>query len=115
LRPFLRMVEEGHAVEDRSEIRPLYALAQQMPGDPRPRLLMGHLFFARGWITEGIRRYEIAARMDASVRGDRRMLQNLVSAASRESVAQRAGEVIERVYGAEAIPALQAAIDDLEG
>src|SRR5690606_27774191 len=46
LRPFLRMVDEGHVFEDRSEIRPLYALAQQMEGDARPRLLMGHLFFA---------------------------------------------------------------------
>src|SRR5690606_21573672 len=85
LRPFLRMVEEGHVFEDRAEMRPLYALAQEMDRDPRPRLLMGHLFFARGWLTEAIRRYETAARIDPSARGDRRMLRNLVDAASRES------------------------------
>lgn len=115
LRPFLRMVQEGHVFEDRSEMRPLYALAEEMEGDPRPRLLMGHLFFARGWITEAIRRYETAARMDASVRGDPRMLDNLVDAASRESVGDRAAEVIEAVYGGEALPAIEAAIDALEG
>lgn len=115
LRPFLRMVDEGHVFEDRSEIRPLYALAQQMEGDARPRLLMGHLFFARGWITEAIRRYEAAAELDPSVRGDRRMLTNLVSAASRESVGARAAEVIEAVYGPEALPTVEAQIDELEG
>jgi len=115
LRPFLRMVDDGHVFEDRSEVRPLYALAQQMEGDARPRLLMGHLFFARGWITEAIRRYEAAAELDPSVRGDRRMLANLVSAASRESVGARAADVIESVYGAEALPAIEAHIDELEG
>jgi serine/threonine-protein kinase len=115
LRPFVRMVDEGHVFTDRTEIGPLYALAQEMEGDARPRLLLGHLFFARGWITEGIRRYELAARIDPSVRGDRRMLANLVSAASRESVAARAGEALESIYGVEAVPALQAAIEELEG
>ncbi len=115
LRPFLRMVEEGHVFSDRTEIRPLYALAHEMEGDPRPRLLLGHLFFARGWITEGIRRYELAIEMDPSVRGDRRMLENLVDAASRESVGDRAAGAIEAIYGVEAVPALQAAIDEHEG
>ncbi|HEY8428582.1 MAG TPA: serine/threonine-protein kinase [Sandaracinaceae bacterium] len=115
LRPFLRMVDEGQVFQDRAEIRPLYALASEMEGDPRPRLLLGHLFFARGWLTEGIRRYEMAAAMDPSVRGDRRMLANLVEAASRESVGERAAAAIEQIYGVEAVPALQAAIDEHEG
>ncbi len=115
LRPYLRMVEEGHVFQDRSEIGPLFALAQQMEGDPRPRLLMGHLFFARGWMTEGIRRYELAVRMDPSVRGDRRVLENLVAAAAREALAERAANAIATIYGVEAVPALQAAIDEREG
>ncbi len=115
LRPFLRMVEEGHAFEDRAEIRPLYVLAREMEGDPRPRILMGHLFFGRGWLTEGIRRYEAAVQLDPTVRGDRRMLANLIEAASRVSVSERAGDAIERIYGVEAVPALQARIDGLEG
>lgn len=115
LRPYLRMVEEGHVFEDRSEIGPLFALAQQMDGDPRPRLLMGHLFFARGWMTEGIRRYEMAVRLDPSVRGDRRVLENLVAAAARESLSERASTAIDTIYGVEAVPALQAAIDEREG
>lgn len=115
LRPFLRMVEEGHVFEERSELRPLYALAREMEGDPRPRLLLGHLFFARGWLTEAIRRYEMAAELDAAARGDARMLANLLDAASRESVGERAADVIAEVYGAEALPAIQAKIEQLEG
>jgi predicted Ser/Thr protein kinase len=115
LRPFLRMAEEGHVFQDRAEIRPLFALARAMDRDPRPRLLMGHLFFAKGWLTEGIRRYQIAARLDPSVRGDRRMLSNLVSAASRESVGDRAASALESIYGAECLPAVQVAIGELDG
>ncbi len=115
LGPFLRMVEEGHVFEDRAEIRPLYVLAREMEGDARPRLLMGHLFFAKGWLTEGIRRYEHAALIDPSVRGDRRMLTNLVDAVTHESVSERAGEAIQRIYGLEAVPAIQARIESLEG
>jgi len=115
LRPFLAMVEEGRAFEDRAEIRPLYALAQAMPEDPRPLLLLGHLFVTRGWYTEGIRRYERAFQIDADARGDRRVLANLVDLAARDSVGDAASDALITIYGAEALPAVEQAVSDLEG
>jgi serine/threonine-protein kinase len=111
LRPYLEMVREGHVFEDRGEIRPLYGLAHEMPEDPRPLLLLGHLFVAKGWYTEGIRRFELAARIDPSVRGDRRMLEALVELAARESVGDRASRAIRAIYGAEALPAVESAVE----
>ncbi|MEQ8461553.1 MAG: protein kinase [Sandaracinaceae bacterium] len=115
LRPYLAMVEEGRAFEDRTEIRPLYALAQAMPNDARPLLLLGHLFVERGWYTEGIRRYERAFQVDADARGDRRVLDNLVDLASRDSVGEAASNALITIYGAEALPAVDAAVAELEG
>ena len=109
------MVEEGRAFEDRTEIRPLYALAQAMPNDARPLLLLGHLFVERGWYTEGIRRYERAFQVDADARGDRRVLDNLVDLASRDSVGEAASNALITIYGAEALPAVDAAVAELEG
>lgn len=111
LRPFLAKVEQGHVFDDRGEIRPLYALARAMPEDPRPLLLLGHLFVAKGWYTEGIRRFELAAERDPSARGDPRMLETLVDLAARESVGERAAEAIRTIYGAEALPAVDSAVD----
>lgn len=112
LRPFLEMVEQGHVFEERREIVALYALASAMPEDPRPLLLLGHLFVARGWYSDAIERYERAYRLDPTVRGDPRMLASLIELTARESVGERAAEVVELIYGAEALDALDAAVDE---
>ncbi len=111
LLPYHAMVEDGYVFEERREIAPLYALARAMPDDPRPFLLLGHLFLARGWYTDAIRRYEHAVYLDVSVRGDPRMLEGLLVLATRESVGERAADAIERIYGAEALDALGRAIE----
>jgi len=111
LLPFHAMVEDGYLFEERREIGSLYALARAMPDDPRPFLLLGHLFFTRGWYTDAIRRYEHAVHLDETVRGDPRMLESLLVLATRASVSDRAARAIERIYGAEALSALGVAIE----
>ena len=113
LQPYLAMVEEGRVFEDRAEIRSLHLLARAMPDDPRPLLLIGHLYVAKGWYTEGMLRYERAHQLDPSSRGDPRMLATLVMLASRDSVGDRAADLLVQIYGAEASPAVQTAIDEL--
>lgn len=111
LRPFQEMVESGHVFEDRREIGPLYSLSLAMPDDPRPLLLLGHLFVARAWYSDAIARYERAYQLDASVRGDPRMLDALVELAARDSVGERATEALERIYGPEALDAVETAVE----
>ena len=86
-----------------------------MPEDPRPLLLLGHLFVTRGWYTEGIRRYERAFQIDPDARGDRRVLANLVDLAARDSVGDAASDALITIYGAEALPAVEQAVSVLEG
>lgn len=109
------MVEDDYVFQERREIQPLYALARAMPDDPRPLLLLAHLFVGRGWYTLAIERYERAYALDETVRGDPRMLRFLVRLASRDSVGDLAAAAIERIYGPEALTAVQTGIDDLSG
>ncbi len=115
LLPFHAMVEDGYVFEERREIGTLYALAQAMPDDPRPLLLLGHLFVGREWYSHALVRYERAYELDETIRGDPHLLRNLVFMAARDSVGDRAAEMIARLYGPEALPALQVGIDAQSG
>jgi len=115
LLPYHAMVEDGYVFEDRAEIRPLYALVREMPDDPRPLLLLAHLFTLRGWYSNAIVRYERAVEMDESVRGDPHMLDALLTLSANESVGDRAAEAVERIYGPEALPALESVVTEHTG
>ncbi|MGE0790665.1 MAG: serine/threonine-protein kinase [Sandaracinaceae bacterium] len=115
LQPFLDMVDRGYVFRDRAEVGDLYRLAREMPDDPRPLLLLGHLMVARGWYTEGMRRYERAVNIDRSVRGDPRLLDTLLVLATRESVGERAADLVAEIYGSEALGDVNEAIDEHAG
>lgn len=115
LLPYHAMVEDGHVFEDRRELAGLFTLARAMPDDARPRLLIAHLFVGRGWFTDALNRYERALRLDPSVRGDPHLRRALVRLAARDSVGERAADLVESVYGPEALPEVQIAINELDG
>lgn len=115
LRPFLAQVESGYVFRHRNELVPLYQLSREMQGDPRPLLLLGHLMVRRGWYTEGIRRFEMAYRRDPLARRDPRVLPTLLELAAHRSVSTRAAVSIERMYGTEALPAVERAAASAQG
>jgi len=115
LLPYHAMVQDRYVFEDRAEIRQLYQLVREMPDDPRPLLLLAHLFTLRGWYTNAIVRYERAVAIDESVRGDPDMLDALLTLAANESVGDRAAEAVEDIYGPEALPALESAVTEHTG
>ncbi|MBI2893946.1 MAG: serine/threonine protein kinase [Deltaproteobacteria bacterium] len=77
--------------------------------DPRAHLVLGHGYCGRGWRRDGLWRYKLALRIDESVRGDPRLLENLVAGLADERVGQGADQMIRSVYGAEAVGGLLAA------
>ncbi|MFK7985300.1 MAG: serine/threonine-protein kinase [Sandaracinaceae bacterium] len=112
LRPFLQLAEEGHVFDERAELGALYALAREMEFDPRPMLLIGRLFVLKGWYTEGIARYRLAHQRDPASRGHRPMLADLTRLSGRSSVEGDASEAVVTIYGREALPAVEEAIDE---
>jgi eukaryotic-like serine/threonine-protein kinase len=91
------------SVDDR-----LRRYARRHPKDPRPYLLLGGTYVARGWRSDAIDRYERAHRVDPAAKGDPRMLADLLSLVKHPAVSARAARAVREIYGADAIPVIEA-------
>jgi eukaryotic-like serine/threonine-protein kinase len=82
------------------------------PGDARGFLLLAGLFMNRMWYADAAKNYDLAYRIDPTCRGDQRMLRDLVKLTSVDATRDYASELISKIYGAEALPAIDRAIAD---
>jgi cytochrome c-type biogenesis protein CcmH/NrfG len=92
-------------------LAPLYTYARDNPGDPRPWLLLGHAYAQVDWLTDSVERYVRAHREDSSSRGDPAMLADLIKAAAHPTANRAGAKAVRDIYGAEAIPAVEKAIE----
>ncbi|MBW2460266.1 MAG: serine/threonine protein kinase [Deltaproteobacteria bacterium] len=111
LRRFHRRVRQGQhlSVRDRRDIG---RLQRSMPGDARASLVLAHHFVDISYYGDAVQRYERAVAIDRSARGDRRMLPDLLRMAQSPTVAVLAADVIVQAFGAEAISAVEAAMEE---
>lgn len=79
--------------------------------DPRGHLVLGHVFAQRGMRAMAIQSYQRAAELDPIMRGDNRMLTNLVLMATQPGAGSGPARVLRSVYAEEALPAVDAALD----
>ena len=103
LRAVLAQIDAG-AYEDAE--RDTRAWVKDHRSEALGHLVLGHGYCARGWRRDCLRRYRMALRFDESVRGDPRMLAEIVTALGDSRVAGDATEMLRVVFGAEAVPAL---------
>ena len=96
-------------------LKPVYAYAHQNPGDPRPWLLLGRAYAQVDWYTDSVERYVRAHREDATCRGDPQMLTDLLAGAAHPTAGRNAARAIREIYGAEALPALEKAMERRAG
>jgi serine/threonine protein kinase len=96
-------------------LKPVYAFAHQNPGDPRPWLLLGHAYAQVDWYSDSVERYVRAHREDSTCRGDPQMLADLLKGAAHPTAGRAAARAIRDIYGAEAIPALEKAMERRAG
>ena len=106
---------EAGKIPDREADAALRDYAGAHRDDPRPQLLLGHLFHRRGWRTDALARYRAALQIDTAARGDPRVLTNLIDLVRGESLERSARTVLVAHYGDEALAAIDAALasDDL--
>ena len=90
--------------------RALVQMQRASPTDPRPSLLLAHHFFHIQYLSDALERFEHAWRIDPSSRGCRFMLRDLLRILETPSVADAAADVIVRVYGEEALSAVEGAL-----
>ncbi len=105
-----RSVLDGQKMGKRTE-EFLRQYNRARPEDPRGHLLLAALFLNRNWVSDAITHYELAYRIDPGCRGDPDMLRNLLQIAAEKNIGSRASDLIGNIYGSEALPALDRAIE----
>ena len=102
-------VEARSPVPDDTIVR-LRQYARENPDDPRPHVLMGHVFAQRGRRPLAVAAYERALSIDRNIRGDPRVLANLLACVVSMSSNGRIRQLVEDTYGTAAVPAVEAAL-----
>jgi tRNA A-37 threonylcarbamoyl transferase component Bud32 len=103
-------IDHGERMSE-SSLRPVYLFARQHPEDARPWLLVGRAYAELDWLSDSVERYLRAYRIDQGCRGDSQMLADLIKAAEHPVAGRAAAKAIADVYGAEAIPAVEKALE----
>ena len=114
LQPIRDRLDRGVRMSQRA-LRPAYAFTHQNPDDPRPWLLLGRAYAQLDWFSDSVERYQRAHRVDSTCRGDPQMLEDLLKAAAHPVAGRAAARAIRDIYGVEAIPGLEKAIERRAG
>jgi cytochrome c-type biogenesis protein CcmH/NrfG len=114
LRPIRERLDRGAHMSQRA-LTVAYTFAHENPGDPRPWLLLGHAYAQLDWYSDSVERYRRAHEIDPASRGDPQMLADLLKAAAHPVAGHVAARAIGEIYGAEAIPELEKAMENRAG
>ena len=114
LRPIRDRVKRGVHLSQRALV-PAYEFARDNPDDPRPWLLLGAAYAQVDWFRDSVELYLRAYHVDSTCRGDPQMLADLLKAAAHPVAARSAARAIRDIYGVEAIPALEKALEQRRG
>lgn len=95
---------------DRNTMNPVYDYAREHRDDPRPHLLLAHAFVGMRWNSDAIERYLLAWGIDPEARHHSAMLEDLLDLVHGPETGMMAAAAIRRVYGAEAISAIDEAL-----
>jgi serine/threonine-protein kinase len=93
----------------RGEMEALARYRNEHSTDVRVRLLLGHAYAERGWLSATLDQYDRVIAMDAGARGDHMMLNNVIRIARTDTLSARAADFLVRVYGSEAREAVMRA------
>jgi serine/threonine-protein kinase len=114
LRPIRDRVKRGVRLSQRALVR-AYEFARKNPDDPRPWLLLGAAYAHVDWFRDSVERYLRAYQIDSTCRGDPQMLADLLEAAAHPVAGRSAARAIRDIYGIDAIPALEQALERHRG
>ena len=114
LRPIRDRVKRGVHLSRRALV-PAYEFARKNPDDPRPWLLLGAAYAQVDWFRDSVERYLRAYQVDPTCRADPQMLADLLKAAAHPVAGRSAARAIRDIYGVEAIPALEQALEHRRG
>jgi serine/threonine-protein kinase len=100
----------GERIQQR-QLRAISRYQREHVEDPRPHLLLAHIYTDKRWLGHALPEYRRAWEMDPTVRGDPAMLPDLLEIARSERYEREAGDFVVEVWGAEALPAIETALE----
>lgn len=109
LRGVYTRVRRGQPLTER-QMKFLRDYQQDHRDDAAASVILGHDHVQRNWIESAIDRYEIAHRLDPASRGTPWMRDDIIAMAAGDVHERKAADLVVRVYGAEAIPLIDAAL-----
>jgi cytochrome c-type biogenesis protein CcmH/NrfG len=110
LQPIRNRLKRGVHLSQRALV-PAYEFARKNPDDPRPWLLLGAAYAQVDWFSDSVERYRRAYQVDSTCRADPQMLADLLKAAAHPVAGRSAARAIRDIYGVDAIPALEQALE----
>ncbi|MEM9192640.1 MAG: protein kinase [Myxococcota bacterium] len=107
LRRLHRRVFRGANLSNR-DVRSLRQLQRTLPEDARPSLVLAHYYVDKRYFRDALSWYQRATDIDPTVRGDRRMLPDLLRMAASQVTSEHAMRLVVTVFGREAIDPVRA-------
>ena len=89
-----------------SAITMLYQVRRQAPRSPAVPLLLGHAYFRKQWRKDGLREYDSALQLRPTLRYDKTLVKNVVSALE-DPTARSAHALVRARIGVAALPELR--------
>src|SRR5689334_7322171 len=86
----------------------LYAVRKQAPRSPAVPLLLGHAYFRKQWLRDGLREYDTALQLKPALRYDKQLVKNVVSALD-DPTSRSARALVRARIGVSALPELRRA------
>jgi hypothetical protein len=97
-----------------TDVKALMSHDEEHPGDPRVQLLFAYDSMRLEWKRAAIGHYLQAYRIEPQAREDVRMLSDLIVLAGDAQEGERASDAIEEIFGIDALPGIEDAINDAE-
>jgi serine/threonine-protein kinase len=105
-------LEAGEPISDES-LAALRGYVRGRDDMPPAHLLLAHVYIERGWVSDALHEYETAYDGNPRVKDDPRVLRNLVHVyATSLNLDREAEELLEKIYGVDALPAIEAELAD---
>lgn len=99
---------------DEPTIRRLRDYSRFSPDDPRGYLLLGRFYMNRYWRADALAQYQVAIDHDPAARGAPEIMRALLDLIVTGKATEEAEAFLLRVYGREALPAIEAELERLQ-
>ncbi len=93
----------------------IYKYGQEHPTDARPQLLLAFEDVKRGWWNHAVTHYELAHGADPRALDEPRVARDLAVVVGQEKHREKAWALMQRLFGADALPLMQKELERLQG